>query len=918
MWAATIGSLLVCFKLVDGLSGIACDTFEVCKCESGWDEAKAICKANTCTYAPFAPGVCCPQGGLFCDDPDCHGTPGQPPVDWEDCEWANFGENGDDWSDKYPSLEGYPGEGIFTDVPKAIAFDSSGVGALVIMDVDDTITCSGGFFGGDKVCSGTSMGHMYPGVAEFALAVARGPANSVQPSLVVPSSARPDELSAFVAMKPDSPVGKAFAAAGARQGISDWGLDCDNAMYGSIFDLRDVADAIGKFDTDCTRFDKFGSRKYHNWQGISGMGAKLGVFIGDNGQGDAVAAQMMLKRSESMTDSQGALRAAFIHDVMLKCTSRECQDTWAMYGIYLFSRYADAAMKALSLGIISREGCLAVCEAENAATPSLKCSCEAVEVVTGFTKKAKSCVSFHNLGEKLTDQTPERCAEACQANTNCLAFEFGADYGGNGYQPGDCILNDGIQSQGCDGSSLNLDLYLRNVPGYQRMEKSCVSGRNLANFTDMTPQECANLCDARNDCRAFEYGMNYGGSFYKVGDCTLQSWSDSVGCSGATWNLDLYIKIDLPTYTRHPKACVVNHNIRKYTEKTRHECSFICDVDPDCRAFEFGVNHGGAPYQPGDCIPNDSAELTGCDGASVNLNLFTKNEAFGYDHKPKSCVRGHNIEQSSGITIAECAIKCDGLPNCVGFEYGMRHGGSPYNPGDCLPQDAIDTTNCQGAAVNLDFWQQIPVTGYTHTAQACVRGHNLELFVRRTRQACADLCNNNRKCVAFEYGMQHGGAPYKPGDCILNDSSDSVGCNGVDVNLDLFVKKSYTTTVPTTQPTTTPVYIGECLPPKDWDPDFLDAPCSDCKAKVHKKGDDGTHYRSCDMICEGFGHVCTHAGEDKTFGGTCEEKSTNYRCSDDIGSIEGTSDFICQCKYPELTTTRRLLHAEVPRPSLMV
>jgi len=108
---------------------------------------------------------------------------------------------------------------------------------------------------------------------------------------------------------------------------------------------------------------------------------------------------------------------------------------------------------------------------------------------------------------------------------------------------------------------------------------------------------------------------------------------------------------------------------------------------------------------------------------------------------------------------------------------------------------------------------------------------------------------------------------------------------------------------------------GECLPPKDWDPDFLDHPCSDCKAKVHKKGDDGTHYRSCDMICEGFGHVCTHAGEDKTFGGTCEEKSTNYRCSDDIGSIEDTSDFICQCKYPEPTTTQPTTTVPTTQPT---
>merc|ERR1740122_7229 len=96
---------------------------------------------------------------------------------------------------------------------------------------------------------------------------------------------------------------------------------------------------------------------------------------------------------------------------------------------------------------------------------------------------------------------------------------------------------------------------------------------------------------------------------------------------------------------------------------------------------------------------------------------------------------------------------------------------------------------------------------------------------------------------------------------------------------------------------------GECLPPADWDPNFLDDACGDCTAKVHTKGKDGTIYRSCDMICDSIGHVCTHAAEDNNFG-HCQEKNDNFRCSDDIGAMEDTSDFMCQCKYPAPTTTQ--------------
>lgn len=78
---------------------------------------------------------------------------------------------------------------------------------------------------------------------------------------------------------------------------------------------------------------------------------------------------------------------------------------------------------------------------------------------------------------------------------------------------------------------------------YDHKYKGCVNGHNLVKYTGKSVNECAELCDARSDCKAFEYGMNYGGNgSYRAKDCQLQSSSNSGNCNGGYHNLDLYTK----------------------------------------------------------------------------------------------------------------------------------------------------------------------------------------------------------------------------------------------------------------------------------------------------------------------------------------------------------------------------------------
>jgi len=336
--------------------GFPCRRYEICKCESAGYEEATTCAANTCTFTPWAPRFCSPTGKGWAFSPDC------PKIkSWKSCMWANFNDPKQDYD--------APGQDHYVEVPEAPA--PTGEPLAVLTDVDDTIKCSGGGVGGvDKQCLGTKPHKMYPGVADFQLALARGVNNSMEPRKVIPLSARPSELRWILKMKENSPENEAYKKAASKAGIASWGIDTVRAGYGSVADFIDVL-----FKVKLTRFSRMGHRKFRNWRKIIPHVGGPTAFVGDNGQGDAVAAQMMLKESPMRTSLGGSMQVSFIHDVKQSCRSAECRTAWAKVGIHMFDHYPQAAEIAFRLGFISEESCSQV----SATAPSLACNCTKAE-----------------------------------------------------------------------------------------------------------------------------------------------------------------------------------------------------------------------------------------------------------------------------------------------------------------------------------------------------------------------------------------------------------------------------------------------------------------------------------------------------------------------------------------------------------
>ena len=94
----------------------------------------------------------------------------------------------------------------------------------------------------------------------------------------------------------------------------------------------------------------------------------------------------------------------------------------------------------------------------------------------------------------------------------------------------------------------------------------------------------------------------------------------------------------------------------------------------------------------------------------------------GYAHASQACVNGENIILYTSKSVEECKGLCDAYgTGCMGFEYGVAHGGggSGYSPGDCQLSSGTSTSGCDGAYANLDFYERVPWnSGYIFTGSA--------------------------------------------------------------------------------------------------------------------------------------------------------------------------------------------------------
>jgi hypothetical protein len=543
----------------------------------------------------------------------------------------------------------------------------------------------------------------------------------------------------------------------------------------------------------------------------------------------------------------------------------------------------------------------------------------------------KACVTQHNLkGAKYAGKTQQDCAQLCEQNPDCVAYEFGVDYGGSGaFKAGDCQLNDDCDPQGCNGEEQNVDLYVK--VGYKHIAAGCVAEANMPDgkFEGLTILECSKKCDASDKCEAFEYGVNYGGSATTpAGVCQLNDAKDPNGCDGHAQNLDLYVKAacSAPTpsacedtacmenggmdadccskpstascstgykYSKGPvcygveffktcctregsqaatttklllgvtkaakaattaatttakaaaladtttaaattvttvkanlpsqnaeylhivKGCTMGKILQSLPGQSLSECKQLCNGDPKCLSFEYGVDYGAGNLvgsaQIGDCRPKDSKEYQGCEGELKNVDAYIKKlgavttptpteepvavQTIDFVQFPQRCVTGYDVAAHTGKSIAQCIALCSAAPTCKSFEYGVASSPSQGAvAGTCNLKSSEDAIGCDAVKAGTDLYIKA-TPPYTQIAQGCVMNcPGATKHAGQTAAECETLCTANPECKSFNYGVAYQGSVNMAGDCEINlcDSADSRGCNGKENNYDLYVKAQNT------------------------------------------------------------------------------------------------------------------------------
>lgn len=160
-----------------------------------------------------------------------------------------------------------------------------------------------------------------------------------------------------------------------------------------------------------------------------------------------------------------------------------------------------------------------------------------------------------------------------------------------------------------------------------------------------------------------------------------------------------------------------------------------------------------------------------CALASLLLTTFSRAAADSCDSVPKSdfCICTNDAECRGNCFLLGESASGSGI--CIQSSKSSpdpchRSQNDQYHPGDCILQSRRENYvhSCDGAHFNLDLYTKSLRPGdnsFSYYPKECVVGFNMlrvpDQTVDQCKQLCVDLSSFGQECVAFEYGVSHGG-----------------------------------------------------------------------------------------------------------------------------------------------------------------
>jgi len=397
------------------------------------------------------------------------------------------------------------------------------------------------------------------------------------------------------------------------------------------------------------------------------------------------------------------------------------------------------------------------------------------------------------------DYSIQECADWCDSTPGCLAFEYGVNHGGNQtlYASRDCQLQshaDPAPASVC--ADYNLDLYVQ--PAFE-----CPEGT---------------LGPYNNRC----YCLDYTDSRYKPVDSFFCDGSDSATTDSPIWTTSEVTQEPISPLDECRSVCEMN-TCEEDGHNTMSSDQMLSCMNA-CYMRHIGVSNS-------ECLGHcDRHGLSGCQ-LSVNQVDFVL--CYPRD------IRGSQCMDAPRVSVSDCELGCESYPEeddgwviydsqYIAFDvklecrsaYSTEAAAKQYclsldgcNAMRWLPRERADANACFGTVNDIDnpvfdssistnsLWntglfteqQDIP-TGYSRMSPGCVYGNNMALREDYSIQECADWCDSTPGCLAFEYGVNHGGNQtlYASRDCQLQSHADPAPFSVcADYNLDLYVQPGF-------------------------------------------------------------------------------------------------------------------------------
>lgn len=269
----------------------------------------------------------------------------------------------------------------------------------------------------------------------------------------------------------------------------------------------------------------------------------------------------------------------------------------------------------------------------------------------------------------------------------------------------------------------------------------CIYDTLSFDTTQKTKEECAALCNAWFDCRAFQ------ASSTDVGDCRLyeSAWNRVANCTGGTSlsPLTLFLYKSSYPYTRLDNTfCPASNSpIISLENMSIEACKAACFALEGC----FSMKHEG----DGDCELYGTTEFSS-DCVDTQRDLYISYERF-LEQAPDSIVPLYGqciatVSLAAGQDTEEtCEAQCITDPSCRG--YALQAGKAcHFFDSNVASQLSIEPCNVAGAVVAIKY----STNPYVKAPGACLSepmpGHS---FVDKTYVECMAICEAQSFCRHF-------------------------------------------------------------------------------------------------------------------------------------------------------------------------